>query len=191
MLPHFHVGSDEDLSEERRLLYVAMTRAREQLLLTYTMQGSDGEPMCVSRFLRCAFPSGAIRRFVHYEEVSKRDTWDERKEALPAFEPPPTARGGAPQKATVPPGRLGELCAMAQASRAASDEKAAKRRKVMHTRRPPSVTCPCHPPCSYASDSFVSAGDRGQTAQGGNGGHGGGMQAGSRGGHEAGSACFE
>ena len=34
--------------EERRLMYVAMTRAKERLLMSYIMQGPDNQPQ-VSR----------------------------------------------------------------------------------------------------------------------------------------------
>ena len=41
-------ASAECVAEERRLLYVAMTRAREQLLLSYVMMGEDKVPSSAS-----------------------------------------------------------------------------------------------------------------------------------------------
>lgn len=54
--PHARAERDEDVEEERRLAYVAITRAREQLTLTWPgrRRGLDGfwEPTLPSRFLR-------------------------------------------------------------------------------------------------------------------------------------------
>ncbi len=41
VFPHIKALSDEELEEERRVLYVAMTRARKQLILTRTTTESD------------------------------------------------------------------------------------------------------------------------------------------------------
>ena len=49
------IGSDEDIEEERRLCYVAMTRAREQLYVTKTMSRmrfGRREPSVESRFFQ-------------------------------------------------------------------------------------------------------------------------------------------
>jgi len=56
LLPHVRSGceSDEDIEEERRLAYVGMTRAMEELLLTYAQSrfGFGGRTYGVaSRFL--------------------------------------------------------------------------------------------------------------------------------------------
>jgi DNA helicase-2/ATP-dependent DNA helicase PcrA len=51
------LGHDEELEEERRLLYVAMTRARDHLAITYplnaysTRRGSDYTIDQLSRFI--------------------------------------------------------------------------------------------------------------------------------------------
>jgi superfamily I DNA/RNA helicase len=54
-MPHYHsLDSDQQLEEERRLLYVAMTRARQSLLLTHAARrGRWGKMNCAepSRFL--------------------------------------------------------------------------------------------------------------------------------------------
>ena len=42
----------EALAEERRLLYVAMTRARRKLLISHIMFGPDRVPVSASRFLQ-------------------------------------------------------------------------------------------------------------------------------------------
>ena len=41
VFPHIKALSDEEIEEERRVLYVAMTRARKQLILTRTTTESD------------------------------------------------------------------------------------------------------------------------------------------------------
>jgi DNA helicase-2/ATP-dependent DNA helicase PcrA len=55
LLPHFNsLNSSADLEEERRLLYVGITRAQQQLYLTYTgLRFTRGEatPRLPSRFL--------------------------------------------------------------------------------------------------------------------------------------------
>lgn len=43
--------ADEHLAEERRLMYVAVTRARRELVLTYANRHGDGAPRRPSRFL--------------------------------------------------------------------------------------------------------------------------------------------
>lgn len=49
--PHGKTLSEEDVEEERRMLYVAMTRAKEALELTF-VTGTKERPGLVSRFLR-------------------------------------------------------------------------------------------------------------------------------------------
>lgn len=48
VLPHERAIKNNDIDEERRLMYVAITRAKEQLYVTYS-DGIDGEP---SRFIK-------------------------------------------------------------------------------------------------------------------------------------------
>jgi len=50
-MPVGYARTDEQLEEERRLLYVGITRAREQLWLTWPQARSDGRPRRPSRFL--------------------------------------------------------------------------------------------------------------------------------------------
>lgn len=56
LLPHHHCGeSEEAIAEERRLLYVGMTRAKFQLTLSYAKQrrhGKNWEASTASRFLQ-------------------------------------------------------------------------------------------------------------------------------------------
>ena len=60
-------GENQDkLREERRLLYVAMTRARSRLFLSYTMLGPDNTPTEASRFLR-PLPPEVVERTTHFE----------------------------------------------------------------------------------------------------------------------------
>lgn len=51
VIPCRQASSQEDIEEERRLLYVAMTRAREELILLY-VRGGRNNPQRPSRFLR-------------------------------------------------------------------------------------------------------------------------------------------
>ena len=66
LLPHHFTETRAQLEEERRLLYVAMTRARQRLVLTHAderaMHGSTF-PRTPSRFL-AALPEGLVRRSV-------------------------------------------------------------------------------------------------------------------------------
>ena len=50
IIPHRKSMKDEAVEEERRMLYVAMTRARKRLTLTY-VAGTKEEPGFLSRFL--------------------------------------------------------------------------------------------------------------------------------------------
>ena len=50
-LPLYSETDAGDLDDERRLLYVAMTRARKSLTLSYAKQNTDGKELTPSRFL--------------------------------------------------------------------------------------------------------------------------------------------
>lgn len=72
--------SDDDVEEERRLMYVATTRAREQLYLTYPITMFDrhtgvtlGRP---SRFV-ADIPASLLRPLTLVEEVDPLAPWDE------------------------------------------------------------------------------------------------------------------
>ena len=41
IFPHVKAVSDDEIEEERRVLYVAMTRARKELILTRTVSDRD------------------------------------------------------------------------------------------------------------------------------------------------------
>lgn len=59
-LPIMAQGPDElenDISDERRLLYVALTRARHEIVLTYATHNASGREMLPSRFLAEIDPS--------------------------------------------------------------------------------------------------------------------------------------
>ncbi|HEY4493062.1 MAG TPA: ATP-dependent DNA helicase [Candidatus Paceibacterota bacterium] len=45
------LGEGEDLNDERRLFYVALTRAREEVVITYSSKRADGKNALPSRFL--------------------------------------------------------------------------------------------------------------------------------------------
>jgi superfamily I DNA/RNA helicase len=50
-MPHPKSIEPESMEEERRLMYVAVTRARRHLLLTYPLNGVPGSPQKPSPFL--------------------------------------------------------------------------------------------------------------------------------------------
>ncbi|NPV81771.1 MAG: ATP-dependent helicase [Firmicutes bacterium] len=55
IIPHFRAANEGDIEEERRLAYVAITRARDKLYLSYSMERAlEGRSRCVepSRFLK-------------------------------------------------------------------------------------------------------------------------------------------
>jgi DNA helicase-2/ATP-dependent DNA helicase PcrA len=55
-MPHPKSVDPESLEEERRLMYVAITRARIRLLITYPVDGLPGSPQTPSPFLPPKFP---------------------------------------------------------------------------------------------------------------------------------------
>jgi len=59
VMPHAHARSESALAEERRLLYVAMTRARQSLTLTWP-KTRKGQPATRSRFLNYAAASVSV-----------------------------------------------------------------------------------------------------------------------------------
>jgi DNA helicase-2/ATP-dependent DNA helicase PcrA len=82
------LGDDEQVEEERRLLYVAMTRARNHLSVSYplnvydTRRGADYSIDQVSRFLDRGVRSGMQRVVV--EQVPQRD--DEEPRSAPVID---------------------------------------------------------------------------------------------------------
>jgi DNA helicase II / ATP-dependent DNA helicase PcrA len=63
-LPIFYAKSPEEIEEERRLLYVAITRARERLALSYAARSDNGRNNSPSRFLSrlTLFPGSAVKK---------------------------------------------------------------------------------------------------------------------------------
>src|SRR6185369_7363498 len=60
MLPIVHAQSDEEIEEERRLLYVGVTRARVHLTLSWALTRAEGgRPRRRSRFLDGLRPARA------------------------------------------------------------------------------------------------------------------------------------
>jgi DNA helicase-2/ATP-dependent DNA helicase PcrA len=55
-MPHPKSTDPEAFEEERRLMYVAVTRARSRLLITYPVDGVPGSPQRSSPFLPLKFP---------------------------------------------------------------------------------------------------------------------------------------
>jgi len=55
------LGEDSDLAEERRLFYVAVTRAKDEIYLSAPTHGPRGKILRPSRFLEEAFEAGLVR----------------------------------------------------------------------------------------------------------------------------------
>jgi DNA helicase-2/ATP-dependent DNA helicase PcrA len=81
------VGGDAHLQEERRLFYVAMTRARDELVLTSAADYGSGRPRKVSRFVVEALdlpsPAPVARRALPLEALARN-------------QPPPETEPGGP-----------------------------------------------------------------------------------------------
>jgi len=60
-MPHPKSTDPESMEEERRLMYVAVTRARRHLLITYPVDGVPGSPQKPSPFLPPKFPWDEVR----------------------------------------------------------------------------------------------------------------------------------
>ena len=60
ILPSRRASAEEEIEEERRLFYVAMTRARSRLVILYTA-GSSENPRMPSRFLEPLGPHSPLR----------------------------------------------------------------------------------------------------------------------------------
>ena len=77
-------GDPEALEEERRLFYVAVTRAKDELYLTYPLLGRDyAQVVAIQR------PS----RFVQELPAEAYETWEVGDEVVPAAEPLPSGPG--------------------------------------------------------------------------------------------------
>ncbi|HEY3736039.1 MAG TPA: ATP-dependent DNA helicase UvrD2 [Jatrophihabitans sp.] len=74
-LPIQHATSDAQIAEERRLLYVGITRARERLALSWAMARSPGQRRSrrPSRFLDGLRPVAEERRKARVENSAKKD----------------------------------------------------------------------------------------------------------------------
>ena len=87
-----HAGGDAHLQEERRLFYVAMTRARDELVLTSAADYGGGRPRKVSRFVVEALdlpsPAPLARRTDALEALARNQPPAPLPEAAPVPLPP-------------------------------------------------------------------------------------------------------
>jgi len=131
--PHARAEREEEIEEERRLAYVAITRAREQLFLSYPdrRRSMDGryEPTLPSRFLR-ELPRGVLTGDLPPSAAS-------RAFVAPAA-PTPPSRSGPPSW----------MVAQRAANAAAAGAPSAPRPPVGGPPRPP--TAPVPPPRKLA-----------------------------------------
>jgi DNA helicase II / ATP-dependent DNA helicase PcrA len=75
IMPIVHARTAETIEEERRLLYVAITRAREHLLLSWASARADGSPERErSRFLAGLVPARAVTVAARSTSVAARPT---------------------------------------------------------------------------------------------------------------------
>lgn len=77
ILPHARDGKIHDAEEERRLMYVATSRAREELYLLHTRR-RGGQPCELSSFIR-DLPGGAIARMVDPDMVAQQQALKRRQ----------------------------------------------------------------------------------------------------------------
>lgn len=83
LLPHSRsMESPSDIAEERRLLYVGMTRAKKRLYLTYAFRRAwrgyrDSEPSAPSRFLE-DLPNAVLQKPEGHQRRSARPSWSVR-----------------------------------------------------------------------------------------------------------------
>jgi DNA helicase-2/ATP-dependent DNA helicase PcrA len=104
LLPHSRSFDDaESMAEERRLLYVGLTRAKDQLILSYAFRRAlYGEPIpsAPSRFLKDIPPSvlerspRSIREMQERADYQRATTWDSPSQPDGADVPSASSRSG-------------------------------------------------------------------------------------------------
>lgn len=118
------------IQEERRLLYVAMTRSRSNLFISYLMIGSDKQPLAVSSFLQDV-PS-AHRLNMQHMNVEHADLHfgvPSVKHSVPSRSQLKPISSGSQMAANVP-GALGEQLRYWQQVRQEQPPQAARKRKA-------------------------------------------------------------
>ena len=85
MIPYFIPGTSFDVDEEKRLLYVAMTRAKRNVSLLFT-ETRNNKSQCVSRFKSLIDPFVVFQTDDAIEKVKKRnDAVKEKKSQMSLF----------------------------------------------------------------------------------------------------------
>ncbi len=76
--------ADEHYAEERRLMYVAVTRAKKNLIMTFADKGASGTSRKPSRFLNEMFRSDIIKNLDHTDVAGKQQSLPVNPELISA-----------------------------------------------------------------------------------------------------------
>jgi len=119
-------ASQERLYEERRLMYVAMTRAMQQLFISYVTVGADSQPLPASRFLRGLPPERTLRT-QHFDTTHASANFGASTSQTLSSWQSPSLRPY--EGASLPAGAIGESIQRWMDKRAANEQKKAEKHK--------------------------------------------------------------